>query len=300
MPTYRSDFAALLEPDIRKIYGDAYKDFPEEYSAIFNMETSKKKTETDVGLTGFGLVPEKPEGQAITYDTAFQGLEKQYTHLAYGMGFSVTREMFEDDLYRKIKGMPAGLARSVRHTIEILGANHLNRAFSNSYVGADGVELCSELHTTQAGGTYRNELDVAADLDITSYEQMLVDIHTQFIDDRGLKLAVQPKCMIIHPSNIFQAEQILKSAQLPGTANNDYNPAQGTMPGGFKVMHWLTDEDAWFVLTDVPNGLNWFWRRTPEFTKDNDWETENAKFKTTFRCSSGWTDPRGIFGSPGI
>jgi len=135
-------------------------------------------------------------------------------------------------------------------------------------------------------------------LDITSYEQALIDIQA-FVDDRGLKVMALPKKLVVHPDNLFQAQIILKSAQLPDTANNDYNPAMNTMPGGVVVMHWLTDSDAWFIKTDCPNGLMYIWRRQPEFTRDNDFDSENAKFKTTFRCSSGWTDPRGIFGSPG-
>ena len=299
MAIFTTNFAELLLPGLRKVYGDTYKDWPEEYSKVFNLETSKRSKEDDQGITGLGLVPSKPEGQGITYDTAFQGLKKTYTHAAFGLGIAITREMFEDDLYRKMKNMARGLARSVKHTIEIEGANDLNRAFNSSFVGSDGLELCSTLHTTVAGGTYRNELTTAADLDITSFEQALIDIETQFIDDRGLKLRVMPQKMVIHPSNIWQAKKILKSAQEPDTANNAVNPGQGILPGGFMVMHELTDADAWFITTDVPNGLTWFWRRKPEFTKDNDFDTENAKFKTTMRFSHGWTDPRGIFGSPG-
>jgi hypothetical protein len=196
--------------------------------------------------------------------------------------------------------MPKALARSVRQTVEYLAANHFNYAFTASaaYYGSDSKELCATDHPLVGGGTGRNELSTAADLDITSYEQALIDIQT-FVDDASMKVAAKPRRMIIHPSNVFQAQMILKSSMLPDTANNNYNPAQGTMPGGYVVMHWLTDEDAWFIQTDVPNGMTWIWRRRPEFTKDNDFDSENAKFKTTFRASSGWSDWRGIFGSPG-
>ena len=301
MAIFTTNFAELLLPGLRKVYGDTYKDWPEEYSKVFKLETSKKSKEDDLSMSGLGLVPQKPEGQGITYDTAFQGLKKTYTHLAFGMGVAITREMFEDDLYRKMKSMASGLARSVRHTIEIEGANVLNRAFdgTNYADGSDGLELCSDAHTTIGGGNYRNELATSADLDITSFEAALVDIETQFIDERGLKLRVMPQKMVIHPSNIWQAKKILKSGQEPDTANNAINPGMGILPGGFIVMHELSDADAWFITTDVPNGLTWFWRRKPEFTKDNDFDTENAKFKTTMRFSHGWTDPRGIYGSPG-
>lgn len=292
------NFAALLEPGLRKIYGDAYKDYPEEYTNVFMVDGSTKSFEQDHGITTLGLVPEKTQGRSVDYDDPLDGYTKTYTHVTYGLGFKVTREMMEDDLYRKMKAMPKALARSVRQTVEVLAANHLNRAFSNSYTGADGKELCATDHPLVGGGTFSNELDTAADLSVTSYEQALIDIQ-EFTDDRGLKMMVQPKKLVVAPANLFQAQMILKSAQLPDTANNNYNPAQGTMPGGIVVMHWLTDADAWFITTDVPNGLNFLWRRRPEFTNDNDWDSENAKFKTTFRCSSGWTDPRGIFGSPG-
>jgi phage major head subunit gpT-like protein len=293
-----ANFAELLEPGLRKIYGDSYKDFSEEYSQIFEVDSSTMHQEKDQGLTGLGLVTEKSQGGGVDYSDALKGFAKTYTHTTYGLGFKITRELWEDALYRNIKQMPKALARSVRQTIEVIAAAHLNNAFNSSYTGGDSKELCATDHPLVGGGTGRNELSTAADLDITSYEQMLIDLQT-LTDDRSLKIAVMPKKMIIHPSNVFQAQMILKSSMLPDTANNNYNPAQGTMPGGYVALHWLTDEDAWFVQTDAPLGLTWFWRRRPEFTKDNDFDSENAKFKTTFRCSSGWTDWRGIFGSPG-
>ena len=295
-----ANFANLLEPGLRKIYSDEYNDYAEEYSKVFEIDSSTKNKEYDQSLTTLGLVGEKAQGAGVDYSDPVQGYKKTYTHATYGKGFSITRELWEDALYRNIKAMPKALARSVRQTIEYLAANHLNYAFTASaaYYGSDSKELCATDHPLISGGTSRNELATAADLDITSYEQALIDIQT-FVSDESLKIAAKPKKMIIHPSNVFQAQMILKSSMLPDTANNNYNPAQGTMPGGYVVMHWLTDEDAWFVQTDVPNGLTWIWRRRPEFTKDNDFDSENAKFKTTFRAASGWSDWRGIFGSPG-
>lgn len=295
-----ANFAELLEPGLRKIYGDSYNEFPEEYSKVFEVDSSSKNFEKDQSLTTMGLAVLKSQGGGITYADPLNGYTKTYTHATYGLGFQVTRELWEDALYRNIKGMPKALARSVRQTIENLAAAHLNYAFTASaaYYGSDGKELCATDHPLIGGGTGRNELSTAADLDITSYEQALIDIQT-FVDDVSLKVAAKPKQMIIHPSNVFQAQMILKSSMLPDTANNNYNPAQGTMPGGYVVMHWLTDEDAWFIQTDVPNGLTWLWRRRPEFTKDSDFDSENAKFKTTFRTSSGWSDWRCLFASPG-
>lgn len=293
-----SDFAKLLEPGLRKIYGDAYNDYAEEYSKVFAIDTSSRNFEQDQSLTTLGLAGVKPQGASVTYDDPFNGYTKTYTHVTYGQGFMVTRELWEDAMYRNIKGLPSALARSVRQTIESIAAAHLNNAFTSTYTGSDAKELCATDHPLLNGSTGRNELSTSADLDITSYEQALIDIQT-FTDDRSLKVAAKPRRMVIHPSNVFAAQMILKSSMLPDTANNNFNPAQGTMPDGYVVMHWLTDEDAWFIQTDVPNGMTWIWRRRPEFTKDNDFDSENAKFKTTFRASSGWSDWRGIFGSPG-
>jgi hypothetical protein len=295
------NFATLLEPGLRKIYGDAYNDYPEEYSKVFAIDSSTKNKEYDQEISTFGLVPTKTQGTGVTFATDPQEMfKKTYTHVAYGLGFSITRELWEDALYRNIKAMPGALARSVRQTVELLAANHFNYAFTASaaYYGSDSKELCATDHPLSTGGTSRNELSTAADLDITSYEQALIDIQA-IVDTNGLKISARPKRLIVAPANVFQAQMILKSTQLPDTAYNNYNPAQGTMPGGYETMHWLSDDDAWFIQTDIPNGMTWFWRRRPEFTKDQDWDSENAKFKTTFRASSGWSDWRGVFGSPG-
>jgi hypothetical protein len=294
-----SNFSELLAPGLRKIYGLEYAQYPEEFSQVFEVTTTARAWEEDMNLTGFGLVPPKPVGRSVEYDTAYQGWKKRYTMSTFGLGFIVAREMLEDDLYRQINNMPKALSRSVRHTIEVTAANHLNRAFNSSYVGADSKQLCATDHPLIGGGTFRNMLSVSADLDITSFEQALIDISTSFYDDRGLLMAVRPLALVVHPSNDFQCQYILKSERLPDTANNNYNPARGILPRGHLLLHWLTDPDAWFILTDVPNGLLWFWRRNPEFTNDNVFDSENAKFKTTYRCDSGWTDPRCIFGSPG-
>lgn len=295
-----TNFAQLLEPGLRKIYGDEYKDWSVEWTSIFSEDTTTRSFEQDHSITGLGLAVIKTQGASVTYADTMNGYTKTYTPVTYGLGFMITRELWEDALYRNIKNMPKALARSVRQTMEVIAANHLNYAFTASaaYYGSDSKELCATDHPLIGGGTGRNELTTAADLDITSYEQMLIDIQTM-TDDRGLKIAVRPQKLIVHPSNVFQAQMILKSTQLPDTAYNNFNPAQGTMPGGYNSLHYLTDEDAWFVKTDVPNGLTWLWRRREEFTKDNDFDTENAKFKTTFRVSSGWSDWRGLFGSPG-
>ena len=301
MPAYTSNFPELLLPTLRVVYGDSYGEYPEEYSDIYDFDTSNRAYEEDHGLSGFGFIPIKPEGSSIVYDEMYNAYTTRYTQFVFALGFIVTREMWEDDQYKKMKNRSKALARSVRQTIEVLGANVLNRAFNSAYKGGDGKEFLATDHPLAGGGTFRNELSIPADLDITSYEQALIDIQMELVDDRGLKVRALPKKLIVHPINDFQAQQILKSARLPGTANNDFNPAQGTMPGGHKVLHWLTDPDAFFIQTDVPNGLVWIWHEggKPAFGQDNDWETENGKYKTRFRCAQGFTDPRSFFGSPG-
>ena len=283
MPTYTKDMPELLLPTLRTVYGVEYKQYKEEYSMVFELDTSEKAEEKDFGLSGFGLTSVKNEGKAITYDELVRGFTKTYSHVTYSLGFIITREMYEDDLYRQMKARPKALGRSVRQSIETLAANVLNNGFSGNYLGGDSKALCATDHPLRGGGTGSNRFTNGADLDVTSFEDALI----------------MPQKLSSHPNDAFQAQIILKSAQLPGTANNDVNPAQGLLPGGYVVMHWLTDPDAWFVKTDVTNGLMFFWRRRPEFGSDNDWETENAKYKTTYRHSQGWTDWRTIYGSPG-
>lgn len=290
-----ANFAQLLEPGLRKIYGDSYKQYTPEYTEFMNVETSDKAFEEDLGITSLGLVPEKPVGRSVTYDEFYEGLKTRYTHVTYGLGFIVARELLEDDQYRKIAQMPKALARSVYYTIEIISANILNNAFSTSYTGADGKPLCAADHSLLLGGTFSNTMSTPAALSVTSFEQALVDIQN-YVDDRGLKIRVQPQKLIVTPGDSFQAAQILQSSQLPGTPNNDINPVKNALPKGWSVCHFLTDPNNWFIITDAPNGLTFFWRRRPEFTRDNDFDSDNAKFKVTFRCSAGWTDPRGIYG----
>lgn len=294
----RGAFGELLEPGLRRIYGDSYKTHPEEYPSMFSVETSKKKFEESLAMAGFGLVAEKAEGQSISYDDPIQGPTHQITHKTYGKGFQVSREMFEDDQYRKINSMPKQLARSVRVTIELTAANVINRAFNDSYTGADGKELCATDHVLIGGGTYKNELTTAADFDMTSFEQALIDIG-DMVDDRGLPMHAKARALLIPNELSWQVARILQSEGDPETANRSMNPAKGRLSGNVIENTYLTDPDAWFLLTDVDDGLVFYWRRKPEFTKDNDFDSENAKWKTTYRMSVGWDDPRSIFGSPG-
>lgn len=297
MPITTPNFGELLEIGLRKIYGDSYPDYEEEFSKVFDVQTSTKANEDELSMTGFGLVPTKDEGGSISYDTAYEGFKKTYTHVTYGLGFIVTREMVEDDQYRKIAALPNALKRSVSQSVEILAATVLNNAFTSGTL-SDGSYLCATGRVLEAGGTWQNRPTTAADFSVTALEQAYIDI-ANYVDGRGLKMKAMPQKLIITTTDAWNANVILASAQMPGTANNDINPARNVIPGGVQVMHYLTDTDAWFLKTDVPNGLTFFWRRRPEFTRDNDFDTENAKFKTTFRCSVGATDARGIYGNPG-
>ena len=299
MPQNSLNFGILLLPIIRKVYGDEYAQYPEEYSRIYEMDTSKRAYEEDHNISTLGLVPRKKQGQAVSYDAFYDGWTTRYTHDTFGLGFIVTRELYDDAQYRNIKAMPKALARSVRQTIEIDAANVLNNAFDVAHPIGDGLQIGSNVHKLISGGTFSNVPSVPADLDVTSFEQATIDIALNWLDERGLKMMAMAKKLIVHQNNNFQAQMLLKSSGLPDTANNNINPAQNLLPGGYEILHWLSDPNAWFIQTDVPNGLTCLWRDRPEFTQDNDFDTENAKYKTRYRKSMGLTDPRGIYSVAG-
>ena len=295
-----SSFAKALWPGVNAWYGKAYNDYSTEWDKLFEKNTSKKAFEEDVGLTGFGLARVKAEGAPIEYDSERQGFTTRYNHVVYALGFIVTREMFEDDQYDVVGQRKAkGLARSMRQTKEIIGANIYNRAFNSAYTGGDGKELIATDHPNVTGGTWSNELATASDLSEAALEQAAIDIYA-FTDDRGLLIAAKPKKLVIASGNQFEAARILTADGRTGTDSNDQNilKNKGIIPETI-VNHYLTDTDAWFVLTDIQDGLKYFERRGDAFEMDNDFDTENAKFKATARYSFGWTDPRGIYGSPG-
>jgi len=299
-----SNFAKDLVPGVKTWFGQKYKEYPIEYLDIFEKMGSTKAFEEEVGVTGFGLAAVKTEGGGITYDEQEQGFVSRYTHVTYGLGFIITREMYEDGIAVTVALRRASaLAFSIRQTKEMIGANVLNRAFNSSYTmgtNSDGVELCSELHPNKSGGTWRNELDTAADLSEDALEQACIDI-AAFTTDRGLTIAIMPQKLIIPSELEFDAFRILESIGQSGSANNDINALRASkkFPQGVKVNHYLTDADAWFIGTNCPDGMKYMERRADAFGTENDFDTENAKFKATFRGSFGWSDPRGIFGSPG-
>ena len=300
-------FAKALWPGVNKWFGQAYDEYPVEWTALFEQNKSSRAFEEDVGTSGLGLAVVKAEGAPVTFDTSRQGFTTRYQHVVYALGFVVTREAFEDDQYDIVgKKRAQALAFSMRQTKEIVGANVYNRAFSTSYTGGDGASLIasagsggSASHPNVAGGTYTNGVAVAADLSEASLEQASIDIQG-FTNDRGLKIAVVPKKLVIPYQLEFEATRILKTDGRVGTELNDMNAVKmlGIIPTMVKN-HYLTDPDAWFILTNVQDGMKYWERRGDAFDTDNDWDTENAKFKATARYSFGWTDPRCIYGSPG-
>lgn len=289
-----------LWPGMRKFWGRQYDEHPVEWKEIFEANTSEKNYEEDTEVTGFGLAPVKAQAGAVSYDSESQGQTKRYTHVTYGLGYIVTREELEDNLYEAVsKRRIQALAFSIRQTEEIVAANILNRAFNTSYTGGDGKAMIVSDHPT-VSGSQSNVMSTAADLSEASIEDMCIQIMNA-ANSRGLKISLMPRKLIVSPSDAFNAERIVKSALQSGTANNDVNAIKnmGLFPDGICVNHYLTDTDAWFIKTNAPNGLLRFTRRSTEFKQDNDFDTENAKAKSTLRFSVGWTDWRGIFGTPG-
>ena len=292
-------FAKLLWPGLNAIYQKDVKDFAVEYSKIFTVYKSKKAWEEDLSVTGLGLLSRRGEGAPITYDSEHQGFLTRYTHAEYAGGFKITRNMMDDDQYGVVGERGAKrLAKSERQTRETLAALILDRAFNSSYTGGDGKELLATDHPNVTGGTYRNELTTAADISEAALEQAVIDIG-RWEDDRGLKQAAQQKSLIVPVELDFEINKILKTEFEVGTANNTVNIVRGRFPGGVMVSHYLEDTDAWFIKTDVDHGLKFFERRAPTFESENDWDTDNAKFKVSTRFSMGWSDPKGLFGSPG-
>jgi len=301
-----TSFAKALWPGVNKWYGDAYSEFPVEFDKLFDKFSSKRSFEEDVGVSGLGLLSVKAEGAPITYDTSRQGFTTRYQHVTYASGFIVTREAYEDDLYDVVgKQKAQSLAFSMRQTKEILAANVYNRAFNTSYTGGDGSTLIacaaggSASHPNVAGGTWTNGPSVAVDLSEAALEQAHIDI-AGFTNDRGLKIAVRPMKLVIPKELMFEASRILKGEWQVNSAERNINALKtmGMVPE-IVVNHYLTDTDAWFLRTDVKDGMKYFERRGDEFGTDDDFDTENAKYKATFRVSFGWTDARGLYGSPG-
>jgi hypothetical protein len=296
-----SNHPKALWPGVKAWWGKQYNDHKTEWTDLFDSYTSDKAYEEDVQIVGFGLVPVKNQGSAVTYDSEIQGPVTRYTHVAYALGYIVTHEELKDNLYTEVSmSRAASLARGFRQTKERVGANIYNRGFDSNYPGGDGVALFSTAHPNTSGGTYSNRLSVDADLSEAALEDMLIQIMNT-TDDRGLLINLMAKSLHVSTSNWFNANRILKSTYQTETANNDINVIYATnaLPMGIKMNHYFTDPDAWFVRTDCPNGLKYYEREAIVFDQDNDFDTMNAKAKGYERYSFGWTDPRAVFGSAG-
>ena len=300
MAISRSQLVKELEPGLNALFGLEYDRYDNQHAQIFDTENSDRAFEEEVMLSGFGNAQVKPEGSGVSYDEATESFTARYTHETLALAFSITEEAVEDNLYDKISSRyTKALARSMMNAKQIKAANVLNRAFNSSYTGGDDKELCATDHST-TGGDVKNELTTAADLNETSLEQALIDI-AGITDDRGMKVALNGMKMIIPVNLQFTAERLLKSQLRTSTAENDINAnkSMGMIPQGYVVNNYLTDTDAWFIKTDAPNGMKHF-QRTPVSTKmEGDFETGNVRYKARERYSFGWSDWRGIFGSPG-
>ena len=294
-------FAKALWPGVNSWYGQSYNEHPVEYTMLFDKSTSRKAFEEDMGTSGFGLMSVKNEGSPISYGNAQQGFLTRYTHVTYGLGFVITREMVEDDQYDVIgKKRAQGLAFSARQTKEVIGANVYNRAVTAGYTGGDGIVLLSDSHLNVAGGTYSN-ITIAATLSEATLEDLSIDI-MQAKNDNSLNIALIPQSLIIPPALVYEADRILNSPLRVGTADNDLNALKnmGKFPGGVKVNHYLTSDSAYFIRTNCPDGMKYIERRADDFSMDNDFDTDNAKYKATSRYSFGWTDPRALYGNMGL
>ena len=300
MAISRSQLVKELEPGLNALFGLEYKNYDNEHAEIFSSENSDRAFEEEVMLSGFANASVKPEGSSVNYDAAQETFTARYTHETLALAFSITEEAIEDNLYDRLASRyTKALARSMANAKQVKAANVLNRAFNSSFTGGDGLELCSTAHVIVAG-TFRNELATAADLNETSLEQALVDIGVMK-DERGLKIAAKGVKLIIPNDLQFTAERLMKSVGRTGTADNDTNAvvSMGMIPQGYTVNHYLTDTDAFFIKTDVPNGLKHFTRAPIKTAMEGDFETGNVRYKARERYSFGWSDPRGIFGSPG-
>lgn len=292
--------AKLLWPGLNARWGTKYNEHAAEWKDLVGAYSSDMSYEEDQETTGFGLAPIKPQGQPTAYDTAQQGVTNRYTHFAISLGFVLTREAVKDNLYEKIGMTRTGsLAFSMRQTKENVVANVYNRAFNSSYVGGDGVSLLSASHPTLAGNQ-SNLLAVAADLSEASLEDLTIQIG-QATNSRGLKIAITPRSLHVPITLRYEAARILRSTLQSDTANNAINAlrATGAFPDGVKINHYFSDPDAYFIRTDAPDALKLFQREEVEFAQDTDFDTSNLKYKAYERYSTGWSDWRGLFGTPG-
>ena len=300
MAISRAQLAKELEPGLNALFGLEYARYEDESAEIYDTESSERAFEEEVMLSGFGSAPVKQEGSAVSFDDAQEAYTARYTHETIALAFSITEEAIEDNLYDRLASRyTKALARSMANTKQVKAAATLNNAFDSNFTGGDGKELCATDHPT-IFGTVKNELSTAADLSETSIEQALIDINA-FTDERGLKIAARGMKLIIPSDLQFTAQRIMNSDNRVGTADNDINAikSMGMIPQGYVVNNYLTDTDAFFIITDVPNGLKYFERSPIKTSMEGDFDTGNVRYKARERYSFGFSDFRGIFGSPG-
>jgi hypothetical protein len=301
MAISRAQLAKELEPGLNALFGMEYDRYENETAEIFETESSDRAFEEEVLIIGFGNAEVKTEGQGVNYDTASEGFTARYTHETIALAFALTEEAVEDNLYDRLGSRyTKALARSMAHTKQVKGANVLNNAFSSSYTGGDDLSLVNSAHTLAGGGTFSNRPSTYVDLNETSLENALITVST-FVDDRSLILALQGTKLVVPPQQQFIAERILETPGLPFSADNDVNPirSMGMVPQGYAVNHFLTDNDAWFLLSDCPDGLKHFERTPISTSMEGDFDTGNVRFKARERYSFGWSNPRAIYGSSG-
>jgi len=301
MAISRAQLLKELLPGLNALFGLEYAKYGEEHKEIYETETSERSFEEETKLSGFSAAPVKNEGSAIAYDNAQEAWTARYNHETIAMGFSITEEAVEDNLYDSLSSRyTKALARAMAYTKQVKAAYVLNNAFTTGVTYGDGVTLCSTAHPLISGGTNSNRPTTGADLNETSLENAVIQI-AAWTDERGLLIAAKPKKLVVPPSLMFVATRLLETELRVGTADNDINALKnnGSIPEGYTVNHYLTDTNAWFLMTDVPNGLKHFIRTPLQNSMDGDFDTGNVRYKARERYSFGVSDPLGIFGSPG-
>lgn len=301
MAISRAQLLKELLPGLNALFGMEYAKYDNQHAEIFETESSDRSFEEEVKLSGFSAAPVKAEGDSIQYDNAQEAWTARYTHETVSMGFSITEEAMEDNLYDSLSSRyTKALARAMAYTKQVKAAAILNSAFDTNVTYGDGKALCVTDHPLVSGGTNSNRPTVAADLNETSLEAAVIQI-SQWTDERGLLISAKPRKLVVPPQLMFTATRLLETEGRVGTADNDLNAIRnnGSIPGGYTVNHYLTDTDAWFLLTDIPNGLKHFVRTPMSTSMDADFDTGNARYKARERYSFGVSDSLGIFGSPG-
>jgi hypothetical protein len=301
MAISRAQLLKELLPGLNALFGMEYKRYAEEHKEIYETETSDRSFEEETKLAGFSAAPVKNEGQAIAYDNAQEAWTARYNHETIAMGFSITEEAMEDNLYDSLSTRyTKSLARAMAYSKQVKAANILNNGFNAAFPGGDGVSLFSTAHPLVSGGTNSNSPSVATDLNETALENAVIQI-AAWTDEKGLLIAAKPRKLIIPPALMFVATRLLETNLRVGTTDNDINALKnnGSIPEGYTVNHFLTDPNAWFLTTDVPNGLKHFVRVPMSTSMDADFDTGNNRYKARERYSFGWSDPLGVYGSPG-